>query len=289
MASEVRRLTEKRKRNLRASGKGKNSMNEYGLKPSGPDGADYPLSRGSVGGWAALAGGIGLSAYGIYRLTTSERTSWRDYALAILGGGLAYRAVSGLFFSDEMGPEDTHGLENPAAAVQHTEGIKVEETVMINRPAEDLYQFWRNFENLPAIMHHLKSVEVLSEIESHWVVEGPAGMTVEWDAEIYTEIANRQISWRSIEGSDVEHAGSVTFRPSGSGTEVTVMLKYNPPAGKLGAMFAKLFGEDAASQIAHDLGHFKEEMESGSSSSQSSSASLYAPTSNGFSRNGHSH
>jgi uncharacterized membrane protein len=144
-------------------------------------------------------------------------------------------------------------------------GVKVEKSVTINRPPEELYSFWRNFENLPRFMHHLESVRVTGGDRSHWVAKGPAGSTVEWDAEVYNEKENEMIAWRSLEGADVASAGSVHFTPAaaGRGTVVRVVLKYDPPGGVIGATVAKLFGENPEQQIDEDLRRFKQVMESG--------------------------
>jgi uncharacterized membrane protein len=154
-------------------------------------------------------------------------------------------------------------------SVPHDEGYKVEKSVIVERSPEVLYRFWRNFENLPRFMDHLKSVRVLDDIHSHWVVKGPAGRDVEWDAEIINEITNNLIGWRSLDGSDVPNAGSVHFEQTAapSGTEVRVVLKYAPPAGALGALVAAIFGENPPKQLEDDLKRFKEVMETGQVSS----------------------
>jgi uncharacterized membrane protein len=144
-------------------------------------------------------------------------------------------------------------------SVPYGRGFGVEESVIVNASPERLYAFWRNFENLPRFMSHLESVEVLDDSRSHWVAKGPAGTDAEWDAEIINEIPNELIGWRSVEGSKVRNAGSVHFKPVGSpGTEVKVELRYDPPGGALGALIAKLFGEDPARQVREDLRTFQQ-------------------------------
>ncbi|MBI3804055.1 MAG: SRPBCC family protein [Nitrospirae bacterium] len=140
------------------------------------------------------------------------------------------------------------------------EGIKVEKSIIIRKPPTVLYHFWRNFENLPQIMNHLKSVTVLNASKSRWVAKAPAGTSVEWDAEIIKDKVNELISWRSVEG-DVDHTGSVHFDPVPEGTQVRVMVQYHPPGGKIGAAVAKLFGEEPSQQIEDDLNRFKAFME----------------------------
>jgi uncharacterized membrane protein len=143
--------------------------------------------------------------------------------------------------------------------------VRVERVTTINKPVHEIYQFWRNFENLPRFMRHLKSVERLDDTRSRWRAKGPAGLTFEWDAEIVQDRPDEWIAWRSIEGSDVENSGSVRFRPApgARGTEVRVQLQYEPPAGAIGRTLAKLFGEEPDQQIHEDLHRFKQLMETG--------------------------
>jgi uncharacterized membrane protein len=149
--------------------------------------------------------------------------------------------------------------------VEDHKGIKVVKTVTINRPANELYRFWRQFENLPIFMKHLESVTVLDNRLSHWVAKAPAGGKVEWDAEIINEKENELIAWQSREGADIPNAGSIRFKnaPIGRGTEVTVNLEYTPPAGRLGQIVAKLFGEEPENQVQDDLERFKAVAETG--------------------------
>jgi uncharacterized membrane protein len=114
-------------------------------------------------------------------------------------------------------------------------------------------------------MKHLESIRVLDDRRSHWVAKGPAGRTAEWDAEIINEIENELIGWRSLEGAQVDNAGSVHFKssPNGRGTEVRVLLQYNPPGGAVGAVLAKLWGEEPGQQIDGDLRRLKQILEAG--------------------------
>lgn len=142
--------------------------------------------------------------------------------------------------------------------------MEVRSTVTVNRPASELYDFWRDFENLPRFMHHLEHVETMGS-RSHWVAKAPANRTVEWDAEIVEDVPNECIAWRSLEGSRISNAGVVRFvaAPGDRGTEIHVELSYDPPAGAAGALIAKLFGEEPHQQVRDDLRRFKQVMETG--------------------------
>jgi uncharacterized membrane protein len=143
--------------------------------------------------------------------------------------------------------------------------VKVEKRITINQPPEQVYRFWRNFENLPRFMKHVESVQVKDNRHSHWVIKAPLGMSVEWDAEIISEIPNELIGWRSEGHGDVDNAGSVRFERSadGRGTDVIVMLQYDPPAGLVGVAMAKILGEEPEQQVEEDLRRFKHVMETG--------------------------
>ena len=138
-------------------------------------------------------------------------------------------------------------------------------SVTIDRPREQLYSFWRKFDNLPHFMHNIRSVTVIDEARSHWVVEAPGGKTVEWDARVTADEPGRIIAWRSEEGASVRNSGEVEFRDSaeGRGTVVTVTLVYDPPGGSVGRLIAKLFQKEPKVQARQDLRRFKQLMETG--------------------------
>lgn len=173
---------------------------------------------------------------------------------------LAGAAVAGVTALDLKSGTALKG--NPGVNIR---AVRYTRTITINRSAEELFQFWRNFENLPQFMTHLKAVRVIDNKRSHWKVKGPAGKDVEWDAQIVNEHPNELIAWESCTGAMVHNAGSVRFYPSvgGRGTVVKVEIKYDPPAGVLGVTFARLFGENPEKQIAVELGRFKQLMETG--------------------------
>jgi len=143
--------------------------------------------------------------------------------------------------------------------------ITVREAITVQRPREEVYRFWHDFSNLPRFMEHLESVEVLDEGRSHWKAKAPVGSSVEWDAEIVSERDGEFIAWRSLQNADVSNRGSVRFEdaPGNRGTEVHVELEYQPPGGRLGAIVAKLFGEEPGQQVRGDLRRFKQVMELG--------------------------
>jgi uncharacterized membrane protein len=143
--------------------------------------------------------------------------------------------------------------------------IAVTQTVTINSTPNELYEFWKNLENLPLFMEHLESVSMTGERTSHWVAKAPAGTSVEWDSEIVDDQPDRRIGWRTLPDSEVTHEGMVTFEPApgGRGTIVRVEMLYRPPAGRVGAQIARLFGEEPALQINDDLRRLKQLLETG--------------------------
>ncbi len=208
--------------------------------------------------WASMAGGVGLAAYGISK---GRVPGW---ALAGLGALLFRRGMTGHCDTYQMLGLNTAGTgSDTRQALGGTAGVIVEESVTIARPVSELYRFWRNLENLPRFMTHLHSVERITDTLSRWQAKGPAGSTVEWNAEIINEVPDQVIGWRSLEGSDVVSAGSVNFEQGGGETRVRVRLQYSPPLGKVGDAVARLLGADAATQIREDLQRFKTLVETG--------------------------
>ena len=210
--------------------------------------------------WLSVAAGTGLALYGLSRL---KRNGW---LFAGLGGLLLRRGVTQhCDVYEALGMNTAVPADDTRAALGGTRGVNVLESITINRAIEELYRFWRNLENLPQFMRHLESVDKITDTISHWRAKGPAGMTVEWDAEVYNEVPNKLIAWRSLEGADVVSAGSVNFDRAADGmaTRVTVHLQYSPPMGKVGAAVARAFGADAETEIRQDLQRFKTMVETG--------------------------
>ena len=207
--------------------------------------------------WASVLGGGLLAAYGL------SRPNLGGLALAAIGGALIYRGATGHCDCYAALGVSTAG-RGPATGVPAGAGWRVEASVTVHRPAGDLYLYWRNFENLPNFMRHLRSVKQEGG-RYRWTAEAPLGASVGWEAEIVNDKPGELIAWRSLPGSQVDTAGSVHFRraPDGAGTEVHVEMKYNPPAGRAGAALAWLFGDDAERQVRDSLLAFKQRMESG--------------------------
>ena len=138
-------------------------------------------------------------------------------------------------------------------------------TVTINRPREELFEFWRNFENLPRFMPDIERIEVIDRLTSRWTVAAPAGKHVQWDSVITEERAGELIEWSSNETASVRNSGRVEFRdaPAGRGTEVTATIVYDPPGGAVGKLIAKLFQKEPKIQARRDLRRFKQLMETG--------------------------
>jgi len=191
--------------------------------------------------------------------SAAKWTTW----LPVIGAG----AVAAYVYSRRAEPRTTERGAGRGSDTREqlggSAGSHVDEAVTINRPIAEVYRFWRNFENFPTFMRHLESVSEREGGITHWVATGPAGTTVEWDARIINEIDNKLIGWQSLEGSTISTAGSVNFRDTPRGTELRVHLQYNPPAGRIGAAVAWLFGEEPNLQIREDLRRFKQLIETG--------------------------
>jgi uncharacterized membrane protein len=206
----------------------------------------HPIERA-----ISVAGGGALAAWGL------SRRSKGGVALALLGGGLVARGA--------LGKDPVYGALGVSTASSDGAAVTVERAVTIDAPADRLYRYWRDFANLPRFMDHLESVTVLDDRRTRWTAKAPGGKSVTWDAEIEEERPNEAISWRSLPGAQIGNSGTVRFTPAPGdrGTEVHVTLTYEPPAGKAGALAARLLGEEPDTQVREDLRRFKQIMEAG--------------------------
>jgi uncharacterized membrane protein len=187
-------------------------------------------------------------------------------ATAVVAGATVVDFMTAQQLSRQGNGSETRTNGLPGARERpSTGGVHVVQTLTIKRPRHEVYGFWHNFENLPRFMVHLESVQTLDNNRSRWKAKAPAGTTVEWEAETIEDRPNELIAWRSLPDSTVPNSGSVSFRdaPANRGTEVRVELEYQPPGGMIGALFAKLFGEEPQQQVKGDLRRFKQVMETG--------------------------
>lgn len=173
---------------------------------------------------------------------------------AMVGGILLYRGATGVCpIYSRFGKDTT----DPSA-------ITINERFIVNKPREEVFAFWRNFENLPRFMKHLASVEEQSNNRSQWKANLPGEIVkLTWNAEITREEESRYIGWQSVEGSMVDNAGKVEFNDAlnGSGTELNVEISYFPPAGSLGQGIAKLLNNVFEDKIRKDIANFKHYVE----------------------------
>jgi len=187
---------------------------------------------------ATTAGAL-LAVYGL----SQRRALGALWSLA--GLSLIARAVSNRQIQDLVG-------------VSPRKGIFIQKTLTIDAPLERVFEFWAQFaENFPRFMSHVRQIQDQGSGRSLWKVAGPAGMAVEWEAEVTKQVPNRVLAWRSLPGSILETAGSVHFEAVDGGTRVHVQLSYLPPLGQIGHSVATLFGADPKHEMDEDLARMK--------------------------------
>lgn len=183
------------------------------------------------------------------------------------GGALALAGFAGLRRGDKLGIALSTaglGLIVRGMIASAPSSIDVHKTIQVNAPIEDVFGYWAEFENFPRFMANVLDVQRTSSNCWHWVVRGPAGTKLEWDAELTVFEPERVLAWKSLPGAAVENAGSVHFAPEGqNGTRVDVHISYHPPAGALGHSVAALLGRDPKAEMDEDLLRFKSLMEEG--------------------------
>ena len=209
---------------------------------------------------ASVVAGGAMLALGLTRRTPGA------LLLAGLGGLVVYRGLTGHCSTYDLLGRDTAREDAPMPQDYQERGGHVEEAITVNRPAQELYDYWRDLTNLVKFMPHLKAITPLDDVRSRWVMHGPAGTTLEYDAEVINDDDGRLISWRSTGHADVNNAGSVRFvdAPGGRGTVVRMSIDYIPPVGgKFVAKVAHALGLDNAGSVRESLRRFKQLMEAG--------------------------
>lgn len=209
---------------------------------------------------ASLVAGAGLCVVGLLRSSLP--------GLLLVGAGalLVRRGMTGhSYLYRTLRVSSAHGLRGPSASVPHGQGVRLRRSITVRRPPAEVYAFWRRLETLPPLLSHVESVEILSERLSRWRACGPAESALEWEAEIINDLPGELIAWRSVRGSNLHHAGSIRFdrAAGGHGTRVTVTLEYQPPAGLVGAVAARLLGVDPELQVEEALHRLKGALEDG--------------------------
>jgi uncharacterized membrane protein len=213
------------------------------------------LNTEEIKRWSALIGGGFLTFFGL-------RRSFGSLAVMSFGAGLAYYALTGRspLARFEGLAHQQNGKQGQKSSSLDSSGPMTVKNIIVKAPLHEVYAAWADFEKFPHFMQHIRSVTKTGERTSRWLMEGPFHLRLEWDAETTRLEENKRIAWSSTEG-DIKTSGQVTFNalPDGQ-VEVTVMLKYVPPAGIAGDLFARLFN-DPESMLASDLRNFKQYIE----------------------------
>lgn len=203
----------------------------------------------------ASAGGAAMFWYGL------RQDGMARWPLMALGAGLLYQGISGNNLLDFVPVvSDLPGVDQLTSAPTH---LHIRKTLTVNRPANELYDYWRNLENLPSFMQHIVSVKDLGEGRSHWVANVVRNLQLEWDARITVDRPNEFIAWESEPDSDMGNRGYVKFIPTPRGTEVSAAIEYDPPYGLIGRFAGGMFKFIAEQQVKEEIRNFKRLMETG--------------------------
>lgn len=223
---------------------------------SAAHGAGMSLRRRNVGPTDRLASAmLGVGALMFLR---GRHRSLASGLMAVAGVSLIARAMSGHSKIYQLAGVSSESLD-------HGAGINIETAITIDRPRDELYEFWSDLRNLPVVMHHLESVEPVGEGVTRWTALGPRNMVVTWDARVINEQPGRFIAWSSLPGSDIDQSGSVHFEDAGDkGTELRLKLRYVPKGMEAGFGIAKILNPITQAEVDEDLRRFKRAMELGS-------------------------
>ncbi|HXV44731.1 MAG TPA: SRPBCC family protein [Anaerolineae bacterium] len=205
--------------------------------------------------WTPAIRLLAASGGGILTLWAFMRGGLIGIVGSMFGLGLATRAIANTPLRRLVGLQGGRRV------------IDFHKTLTVYAPVEEVFRFWENYENFPRFMSNVREVKDRGNGQSHWVVEGPVGTTVEWDATLTKLVPNRVLAWKSLPGALVGHAGIVHFTPiSDDGTQVDVRMSYHPPVGAIGHTLASLFGSNPKQVMDQDLVRFKSLLEQGKTS-----------------------
>lgn len=207
--------------------------------------------------YLSVVGGALLALVGL------RERGWFGLALGLVSGDLLYRGITGhchVYSALGLNP----AARQDAARSRPRQVIRLERTVTVDRPVDEVYRFWREVENFSSFFSSLK-VTRLSDVHSRWVIDLPGGASAEWNAKIINEADNTLIAWRSLDNADVDNAGAVYFTPAAGGqaTEVRAVINYTLSAGNVGRALASVLGQDPDRQLASELQRMKVLVEAG--------------------------
>lgn len=192
-----------------------------------------------------------VGAGGLVALAAARNRGILAWPMTLAGAGVILRAATNMPLRRGLGLDDSR------------RGIEFQKTIHVSAPVEEVCALWRHPENFPRVMSRVKEVRKISDNHYHWVVSGPGGVSIGWDAVVTQFIPNQLLAWSSVPGSSVHHAGVIRFDKEDSGTRMQIRMSYNPPGGALGHLFASIFGADPKSAMDEDVARFKSLLEGG--------------------------
>lgn len=209
---------------------------------------------GTLERWISILGGGTALGEGL------RRRGFIGILLSMVGSYLLFRGFSGNCLLYRRLQIDTTRADDGGLWGQNL--VHVQTRVSVQQPRETVYRYWRNLENLPTFMRHIRSIQVDGN-RSHWVARTPLGLRLHWDSQITQDSPNERLTWRSMAGSQVDSRGEIRFRPTvNGGTEVDVDMYYRPPGGAVARMLANLLGGISERMVRHDIERFREFIES---------------------------
>jgi uncharacterized membrane protein len=173
-------------------------------------------------------------------------------AAGIVGLGFCTRGLTNLRFRRLIGLQRTPPI------------IPIQKTLTVHAPLEHVYDFWTHYEQFPRFLPHIREVRWITPDHSRWVVTGPLGIPVWWEARVTRLVPNELLAWDTLPGSQVAHSGSVRFESGANmSTRLDIQFAYTPPGGVLGHLLATLLGANPKHLMDRDLVCFKSLLEDG--------------------------
>jgi uncharacterized membrane protein len=200
--------------------------------------------------WTPAARTLAGTTGGLLLLNALQKRGLFSVFMALAGGALLLRSSTNIPLRQ-------------LAGMSGRRAVDVHKTIHVSASVEQVFDALAHYENFPQFMTNVREVRVREDGSSHWIVAGPGGISVEWDAVTTRMEPNRLLAWRTLPSSIVQHAGLIHFQPADGGTRVDIQMSYNPPAGALGHAVAQIFRSDAKTELDEDLMRLKVFLETG--------------------------
>ena len=139
----------------------------------------------------------------------------------------------------------------------------VEANVLIHRPVDEVFSFYRNFKNLPTFLGDVMDVEQIDTVTSRWIIQGPLGIKARWMTRVTEERTNELIRYETVTLPILRTSWEIHFAAGPEVGETAVREVMKVPLGTLGRVALALIGKFPAKEVPSNLHRLTQVLETG--------------------------